>query len=69
MQGSPLNRRTLTALQMQYNLIGIDTQSLDTPYLKNVSKNLGPLFERWGLTPYLSVCYAAPKVHAPYPVS
>ena len=72
MQGSLLNKRTLTAsLQIELNAIylGIDTQSLDTPYLKNVSKNLGPLFQRWGLTPYLSVCYAAPKVHAPCPIS
>jgi alpha-glucuronidase len=63
---------SLTAsLQIELNAIylGIDTQSLDTPYLKNVSKNLGPLFQRWGLTPYLSVCYAAPKVHAPCPIS
>ena len=29
------------------NSCGIDTQSIDTPYLKNVSKNLGPIFERW----------------------
>lgn len=44
------------------NSCGIDTQSIDTPYLKNVTKNLAPLFERWALTPYLSVCYAAPTV-------
>lgn len=44
------------------NSCGIDTQSIDTPYLKNVSKNLGPIFERWAMTPYLSVCYAAPTV-------
>eukprot|EP01043_Picozoa_sp_COSAG02_P006511 COSAG02_NODE_186_length_30414_cov_24.815372_12_plen_976_part_00 len=44
------------------NSCGIDTQSIDTPFLKNVTINLAPLFERWGLTPYLSVCYAAPTV-------
>ena len=44
------------------NACGIDTQSIDTPYLRNVSANLAPIFERWGMTPYLSVCYAAPHV-------
>ena len=33
---------------------------LDTPYLTNWTTNLGPLFERYAMTPMISLCFAAP---------
>jgi alpha-glucuronidase len=34
--------------------------TLETEALKNISANLGPILEEWGIKPYWSVCYAAP---------
>ncbi|KAH8062278.1 alpha-glucuronidase [Aureococcus anophagefferens] len=35
---------------------------LETDVLANVTRNLGPAFEKWGLTPYFSACYGSPTV-------
>ena len=34
------------------------------PSLRNISDNLYPIMERWGITPYISACYAAPFIMA-----
>ncbi|KAH8044423.1 alpha-glucuronidase [Aureococcus anophagefferens] len=35
---------------------------LEADILANVTRNLGPAFEKWGLTPYFSACYGSPTV-------
>jgi alpha-glucuronidase len=44
------------------NACGDNGKLLSSPVLANVSRNLAPAFRRWGVTPYLSVCYASPHV-------
>eukprot|EP00927_Polykrikos_kofoidii_P054465 TRINITY_DN48879_c0_g1_i1.p1 TRINITY_DN48879_c0_g1~~TRINITY_DN48879_c0_g1_i1.p1 ORF type:complete len:910 (+),score=68.65 TRINITY_DN48879_c0_g1_i1:61-2790(+) len=44
------------------NSCGDNVRFLETNFLKNVTKNLGPILERFAITPYFSVCYAAPHV-------
>ncbi|KAH8058489.1 alpha-glucuronidase [Aureococcus anophagefferens] len=39
-----------------------NAQILETDVLANVTRNLGPAFEKWGLTPYFSACYGSPTV-------
>ena len=46
------------------NSCGVNLQILHSPSLTNISRNLGPIMERWGITPYISACYAAPYAMA-----
>jgi hypothetical protein len=36
----------------------MNNRLLDTPWLANWTANLGPLFERYAITPMLSICFA-----------
>ena len=42
------------------NDVNADPKILDSALLKNISANIGPILERWGLAPYISASYAAP---------
>lgn len=44
------------------NACGKDTRSLETDSLRNITNNLAPIFRRFAITPFLSVCYGAPLV-------
>lgn len=46
------------------NSCGANTRILESEILANVSANVGPILQRWGLTPYISACYAAPFIMA-----
>ena len=43
---------------------GDNGQVLETDSLTNVSRNLGPTMQRYGITPYIAACFGAPKVMA-----
>ena len=38
--------------------------TLESESLKNISKNVGQLLIEYGITPYWTICYAAPKILA-----
>jgi alpha-glucuronidase len=55
----------INALAIQdVNSCGVDTATLDSRYITNVTRNLGPIFKRFAITPYWSICFAAPTVFA-----
>ena len=41
---------------------GNNAQILNTSKLRNVARNLGPSFERYGISPYISACFASPSI-------
>eukprot|EP00935_MAST-01C_sp_MAST-1C-sp1_P002178 g2178.t1 len=46
------------------NACGLDTATLESPIIANVTANLGPIFERFGVKPFWTVCFGAPTVLA-----
>ena len=40
--------------------IADNLMTLESESLRNISRNIGPILEKWGIKPYWSVCYAAP---------
>ena len=42
------------------NSCGRNVMIFDSPTLRNITANLGPIMAAWGITPYFSACYAAP---------
>eukprot|EP01052_Picozoa_sp_SAG31_P015172 SAG31_NODE_967_length_10684_cov_58.582239_10_plen_357_part_00 len=42
------------------NDVNADPKILDSALLKNISANIGPILEKWGMVPYISASYAAP---------
>ena len=41
---------------------GNNAQILNTSKLRNVARNLGPSFQRYGIAPYISACFASPSI-------
>jgi len=37
-----------------------NTKSLNETYINIIAENLGPMFSKWGIKPYQSLCYGAP---------
>lgn len=49
---------------LNVNACGDNVALLKSESLRNISRNLGPILEAWGITPYFAVCYAAPFIMA-----
>jgi len=44
------------------NACGDDAQPLESRLLANVTANVGPIFAKYAMTPYYTVCFDAPRV-------
>ena len=45
---------------LSLNDVNADPMILDSASLVNISANIGPILEKWGVAPYISASYAAP---------
>ena len=51
----------MNAMSLQdVNACGIGTQALESEFIKNITENLFPLFEKYAITPFYTLCFGAP---------